>query len=151
MALAAFAAGLAITESPDAAEARRRLLPFRDLLAVLFFVVIGSLIDPGILGEAAPWLAFFLVAVIVAKVGLIYLFATLTRMEARPPQLAIGLGQIGEFSFVLASVAAAQGAIDRQVYVALLAAVVVTILGSTILVRLAGSRPIGDSSLPEAA
>ena len=151
MALAAFAAGLAITESPDAAEARRRLLPFRDLLAVLFFVVIGSLIDPGILGEAAPWLAFFLVAVIVAKVGLIYLFATMTRMEARPPQLAIGLGQIGEFSFVLASVAAAQGAIDRQVYVALLAAVVVTILGSTILVRLAGSRPVGDSSLPEAA
>jgi CPA2 family monovalent cation:H+ antiporter-2 len=151
MALAAFAAGLAITESPDAAEARRRLLPFRDLLAVLFFVVIGSLIDPGILGDAAPWLAFFLVAVIVAKVGLVYLLATVTRMEARPRQLAIGLGQIGEFSFVLASVAAAQGAIDRQVYVALLAAVVVTILGSTILVRLAGSRPLGDSGLPEAA
>jgi CPA2 family monovalent cation:H+ antiporter-2 len=150
MALAAFAAGLAITESPDAAEARRRLLPFRDLLAVLFFVVIGSLIDPGILGNAAPWLAFFLVAVIVAKVGLIYVFATVTRMEARPGQLAIGLGQIGEFSFVLASVAAAQGAIDRQVYVALLAAVVLTILGSTILVRLAGSRPVGDSALPEA-
>jgi Kef-type K+ transport system membrane component KefB len=71
-------------------------------------------------------------------------------MEARPGQLAIGLGQIGEFSFVLASVAAAQGAIDRQVYVALLAAVVVTILGSTILVRLAGTRPMGDSGLPEA-
>jgi len=151
MALAAFAAGLAITESPDAAEARRRLLPFRDLLAVLFFVVIGSLIDPGILGDAAPWLAFFLVAVIVAKVGLVYVLATVTRMEARPGQLAIGLGQIGEFSFVLASVAAAQGAIDRQVYVALLAAVVVTILGSTILVRLAGTRPMGDSGLPEAA
>ena len=32
LALAAFVAGLAITESPDAAEARRRLLPFRDLL-----------------------------------------------------------------------------------------------------------------------
>ena len=151
MALAAFAAGLAITESPDAAEARRRLLPFRDLLAVLFFVVIGSLIDPGILGDAAPWLAFFLVAVIVAKVGLVYVLATVTRMEARPGQLAIGLGQIGEFSFVLASVAAAQGAIDRQVYVALLAAVVVTILGSTILVRLAGTRPMGESGLPEAA
>ena len=151
MALAAFAAGLAITESPDAAEARRRLLPFRDLLAVLFFVVIGSLIDPGILGDAAPWLAFFLVAVVVAKVGLVYLLASATHMEARPPQLAIGLGQIGEFSFVLASVAAAEGAIDRQVYVALLAAVVLTILGSTILVRLAGSRPIGDSGLPEPA
>jgi len=151
MALAAFAAGLAITESPDAAEARRRLLPFRDLLAVLFFVVIGSLIDPGVLGDAAPWLAFFLVAVVLAKVAVIYLFASVAGMEARPRQLAIGLGQIGEFSFVLASVAAAQGTIDRQVYVALLGAVVVTILGSTILVRLAGSRPAGDSAVPEAA
>jgi hypothetical protein len=35
--------------------------------------------------------------------------------------------------------------------VALLAAVVLTILGSTILVRLAGSRPAGDSALPDAA
>src|SRR6202007_1602452 len=46
LALAAFVAGLAITESPDAAEARRRLLPFRDLFAVLFFVAIGTLINP---------------------------------------------------------------------------------------------------------
>src|SRR2546428_581092 len=38
LALAAFVAGLAITESPIAAEARQRLLPFRDLFAVMFFV-----------------------------------------------------------------------------------------------------------------
>jgi CPA2 family monovalent cation:H+ antiporter-2 len=46
LALAAFVAGLAISESRDTAEARRRLLPFRDPFAVLFFVSIGALIDP---------------------------------------------------------------------------------------------------------
>ena len=46
-ALAAFVAGLAISDRPETAEARRRLLPFRDVFAVLFFVAVGSLIDPG--------------------------------------------------------------------------------------------------------
>src|SRR3989442_459233 len=46
LALAAFVAGLAITESPIAAEARQRLLPFRDLFAVMFFVALGTVIDP---------------------------------------------------------------------------------------------------------
>src|SRR5215210_6602683 len=58
LALAAFVAGLAITEGPDAAEARRRLLPFRDLLAVLFFVAIGTLIDPAALARAPGWVGF---------------------------------------------------------------------------------------------
>ncbi|MGH7862298.1 MAG: cation:proton antiporter, partial [Candidatus Dormibacteraceae bacterium] len=44
IALAAFIAGLAISESEPAAEARRRLLPFREVFAVLFFVLIGALI-----------------------------------------------------------------------------------------------------------
>lgn len=46
LALAAFVGGLAVAESPESEEARRRLLPFRDLLAVLFFVAIGTLVDP---------------------------------------------------------------------------------------------------------
>ena len=60
LALAAFVGGLAITESPVAAEARRRLLPFRDLFAVLFFVAIGTLVDPGDLLVGLPMLGVFL-------------------------------------------------------------------------------------------
>ena len=45
-ALAAFVAGLAISNRAETAEARRRLLPFRDVFAVLFFVAVGTLIDP---------------------------------------------------------------------------------------------------------
>src|SRR5207244_544773 len=57
LALAAFVSGLAISESREATEARERLLPFRDVFAVLFFVAIGALIDPGALRKGLGWLA----------------------------------------------------------------------------------------------
>jgi CPA2 family monovalent cation:H+ antiporter-2 len=98
LALAAFVAGLAISESRDTAEARRRLLPFRDLFAVLFFVSIGALIDPAQLLKGAPWLLLLVGLVVVAKVGVCYGLARLARLAVRPWQLAIGLGQVGEFS-----------------------------------------------------
>jgi CPA2 family monovalent cation:H+ antiporter-2 len=135
LALAAFLGGLAVTESDTAAEARRRLLPFRDLFAVLFFVAVGTLIDPGRLAEAAPWIALLLGLIVVAKVAVAWLLVRASRLEVRPLQLAVGLGQIGEFSFVLASTAVAAGAIEQSLYVALIAAVAISIAVSSVAVR----------------
>jgi len=145
LALAAFVAGLAVAESPESAEARRRLLPFRDVFAVLFFVAIGTLIDPDAFGNGLGWLALIVGLVIGAKVLVAFLLARVARLRGEPAQIGIGLGQIGEFSFVLGSAAAANGAIGPEVYAAILGAVVVTIIGSTVLVRLVGTggpRPV---------
>jgi CPA2 family monovalent cation:H+ antiporter-2 len=136
LALAAFVGGLAVTESAEAAEARRRLLPFRDVFAVLFFVAIGTLIEPSALRNGLGWLVVFLALIVVAKVAVAYVLARLARLPARPLQLAVGLGQIGEFSFVLGSAAAAAGAITHERYVALVAAVAISIAVSTVVVRL---------------
>ena len=141
MALAAFVAGLTISESHAADEARRRLLPFRDLFAVLFFVSIGSLIDPDELGRGIGWLAMLLGLLVVGKVLVAYLLARLMHLAARPLQLAVGLAQVGEFSFVLASVGLAAGVIERPLYAAMLSAVAITIAVSTIAVRYVGPRP----------
>jgi CPA2 family monovalent cation:H+ antiporter-2 len=140
LALAAFVAGLAITESTDSAEARRRLLPFRDLFAVLFFVAIGTLIDPDAFVRGLPWLALIIGLVAVAKVGVAYGLARVAGLRGSPVQIGIGLGQVGEFSFVLGSTAAAAGAVGQDVYAAILGAVVVTIVVSSVLVRLVGPR-----------
>ena len=129
LALAAFVAGLAITEGPDAAEARRRLLPFRDLLAVLFFVAIGTLIDPTALGRGVGWVAFVVGLILVAKVLVAYVLARAARLRANPLQLAVGLGQVGEFSFVLASVGLAAGVVPAELYAAVLTSVVVRLVG----------------------
>jgi CPA2 family monovalent cation:H+ antiporter-2 len=136
MALAAFIAGLTISESHHAQEARRRLLPFRDLFAVLFFVAIGTLIDPGQLVIGWRWLLALLAMVLVGKVGVAYLLARFSSLAARPLQLAVGLGQVGEFSFVLASLGLAAGELDRPLYSAMLAAVALSIAASSVAVRL---------------
>src|SRR5262245_4997893 len=140
LALAAFVGGLAVTESAEAAEARRRLLPFRDLFAVLFFVAIGTLIEPAALVRGLGWLALFLALIVVAKVAVAWAIARATRLQARPLQLAVGLGQVGEFSFVLASAAIAAGAISADLFVALDAAVAISIAVSTVAVRLVVRR-----------
>jgi CPA2 family monovalent cation:H+ antiporter-2 len=152
LALAAFVGGLAVTESHEADEARRRLRPFRDVFAVLFFVTIGTLVDPSHLGEAAPWLALLLALVVVAKVFVAWALARLARLEVRPLQLAVGLGQIGEFSFVLASAALAAGTIDAVLFTAIIAAVAVSIAASSIAVRFVGvpKPPIAPTPAVEA-
>lgn len=142
MALAAFIGGLAITGSQVADEARQRLLPFRDLFAVLFFVAIGTLLDPSAVAKGAGWLVALLALIGVSKVGVVWVIARVAHIGDRPLQLAAGLGQVGEFSFVFGAGLAATGAISTELYVALVAAVAISIAVSTVLVRPLWQRPI---------
>ncbi len=146
LALAAFVSGLAIGESPAAAEARQRILPFRDLFAVLFFVLLGSLIDPRALPRALPWIAFLLAAVVVAKAFPAAVLSRLARLrDVRHWQVGIGLGQVGEFSFVLAGILLARGLITFELFTAMLSTVVLTIGASAVLVRV-GKRPVAAAA-----
>jgi CPA2 family monovalent cation:H+ antiporter-2 len=135
MALAGFIAGLTINQSRDTDEVRKAILPFRDLFAVLFFVVIGTLIQPSLLSDAWPFALLILVLMVLLKSLPTILIAKLGKMNVTPFHLGIGVSQIGEFSFVLGSVAYSQNAITLIQYTGLLLAVVVSITASTILVR----------------
>ena len=78
------------------------------------------------LGRGLPWLGLALVLVVVAKSAARLLPGPVDAGSSDSPvQVAVGLGQIGEFSFVLASVALARGAIGQDVFAAMLAAVAV--------------------------
>ena len=136
LALAAFVAGLAITESSVAEEARQRLLPFRDVFAVMFFVALGTVIDPVRLLPSLPWLLAFLALVVAGKGLVVWLLARAARLDVRRLQLAIGLSQVGEFSYVLGALAMGAGLITAEVSSGLVGAVVVSIAASSILVRL---------------
>ena len=138
MALAGFVAGLAINQSRDTEEVRKAILPFRDLFAVLFFVVIGTLIAPEELAAAWPFALLVLVLMILLKTLPTMGLAKIAKMNVRPTQLGVGVSQIGEFSFVLGSLAFAEGVITRSQFTGLLVAVVLSITASTILIR----RPI---------
>ena len=60
----------------------------------------------------------------------------------------MSLGQIGEFSFVLASVAVAAGTIDDVLFTAIIAAVALSITASSILVRLVPVPPPPNDAQP---
>lgn len=135
MALAGFVAGLAINQSRDTEEVRKAILPFRDLFAVLFFVVIGSLIEPAQLAKAWPFALLMVLLLILLKTLPIALFARIGKLKVKKSQFAIGMSQIGEFSFVLGSLAYSEGALTRSQFTGVLMAVVISIIGSTLLVR----------------
>jgi CPA2 family monovalent cation:H+ antiporter-2 len=135
MALAGFVAGLAINQSRDTEEVRKAILPFRDLFAVLFFVVIGTLIAPQELAAAWPFALLVLTLMILLKTLPTMALAKIAKMNVRPTQLGVGVSQIGEFSFVLGSLAFAEDVITRSQFTGLLVAVVLSITASTILIR----------------
>jgi CPA2 family monovalent cation:H+ antiporter-2 len=140
MALAGFVAGLAINQSKDTEEVRKAILPFRDLFAVLFFVVIGSLIQPSQLANSWRFAALVLIMMILLKTLPTALFAKISKLKVKPLQFATGISQIGEFSFVLGSIAFSEKALTVSQYTGVLLAVVISIVFSTLMVRKIGSK-----------
>ena len=147
VALAAFVAGVLFSIRPIAQEARREVLPFRDLFAVMFFVAIGTLVDPRAVAAEPGWLAIFL-GLVVLKVAVVAALAALFGVPSRKWQLGVGLGQIGEFSFVVLGLGVAADVVSAGQSSAALAAAALTIAASAVGAKafrasevLRGSRP----------
>jgi CPA2 family monovalent cation:H+ antiporter-2 len=136
LALGAFLAGLMISNSDYAHETLARLLPMRDVFVAVFFVTIGTLIDPvsvmGNLGLLAAIIVLVVAGKLVIWTSVVRLFDSSWETSLLA---AVGLTQIGEFSFVLVQVARGAGHVGDDVYNATLAASLITILINATLVR----------------
>jgi monovalent cation:H+ antiporter-2, CPA2 family len=136
LALGAFLAGLLIGNSDAAHDAMARLLPVRDAFVALFFVTIGTLIDPRTVMASLPLLGVMLALVVVGKLviwgAVVWLFGYGLRTALL---VAVGLTQIGEFSFILVQAARSAGHVGADVYSATLAAALLSILLNAALVR----------------
>ncbi len=148
MALGAFLAGLAVGRSEFAARAALDAVPMRDAFSVLFFVSVGMLFDPRSLIEAPLVIIAVLAVVVVIKP----LAALLTvRLLGVPLATAAPVGaafsQIGEFSFILGSVARGLGLITDAGWNALVAASILSIVLNPFIYRWVRST---SSSAPTA-
>jgi len=151
LALGAFLAGLLVSSSEHAHAAMPRLLPLRDAFVALFFVTIGTLIDPRTVLEHLPLLGVMLALVIGGKFLIWAVVVRIFGYASRTALLvAVGLTQIGEFSFILVQVARSAGHIGNDVYSATLAAALLSILVNSALVRYAPAW-IGSAPTPAAA
>jgi len=138
LALGAFLAGLLVSESEVAHETMQHLLPLRDAFVALFFVTMGILVNPRIL-ISKPWLLLVIVSLVVF--GKFLIWAVVVKLFRYPTSTALmvglGLTQIGEFSYVLVKVARDAQIVGDDMYNAVLAASVITILINGVLLRLA--------------
>ncbi|MBF4991337.1 YbaL family putative K(+) efflux transporter [Methylophilus sp. QUAN] len=102
-ALGAFFAGMIMRESEYSHRAAEDSLPFRDAFAVLFFVAVGMLFDPSILIKQ-PIQVLSVVAIIILGKSLAAVAIVLALRYPLNTALTVAasLGQIGEFSFILA-------------------------------------------------
>jgi CPA2 family monovalent cation:H+ antiporter-2 len=136
LALGAFAAGLIISESDYAHEAIAHLFPLRDAFVAVFFVSMGLLVNPSNLFSNIAVLATMIALIIVGKffiwTGVVVSFRYSLGTAI---SVAVGLTQIGEFSFVLVQVARNAGIIDSALYNSTLAASLITTLCNAALVR----------------
>jgi monovalent cation:H+ antiporter-2, CPA2 family len=137
MALGAFLAGMVVGQSPLSHQAAADALPLRDAFSVLFFVSVGMLFDPGFLLREPLLVLATLAIVLVAKplvamaVVLVLGYSVRTGLT-----VAFGLGQIGEFSFILGALAREHGLLPAAGESVLVACALVSIAVNPLLVRL---------------
>jgi monovalent cation:H+ antiporter-2, CPA2 family len=138
VALGAFMAGSLMAESGEEKKIEHLIEPVRDMFAAIFFVSVGMLIDPRLIAE--HW------AAVLALVGLVIVgklvgvasgaflagYGTRTSIEA-----GLSLAQIGEFSFIIASLGVSLGVVRPFLYPVAVAVSAVTTLTTPWLIRAA--------------
>jgi CPA2 family monovalent cation:H+ antiporter-2 len=137
LALGAFLAGMVLNESEIGRRSAENSLPLRDAFSVLFFVSVGMLFEPLTLvnDPVAVCLTFFIIVLAKSLAAFI-----ITRMFHQSHHVsytvAIGLAQIGEFSFILGSLALTKGLITQDLYSLILAGAMLSIVVNPFMFRL---------------
>src|SRR6185436_3020384 len=128
MALGAFLAGMVVGQSPVSQQAAADALPLRDAFAVLFFVSVGMLFEPSLLWREPLLLLAALAVVLIGKpLAALAVVATLGYSVRTALVVALGLAQVGEFSFILGDVARQQGLLSDRGFSLLVACALVSI------------------------
>src|SRR2546423_4406993 len=151
VALGAFMAGSLIAESGPEAEISNLVRPVRDMFAAIFFVSVGMMIDPTALTEHWRAVLGLTLAVIFGKVLAVTVGAFLAGHGRRTAMKAgLSLAQIGEFSFIIASVGVASNVIGGWMYPVAIAVSAFTTLTTPLLIRLSNRAAASiDHWLPE--
>ncbi len=138
LAFGAFLAGLVMAESEFRAQVVAGILPFRDLFASLFFLSLGMLVDPTVLAAHAPMIALLTATVVVGKLLAVAAALLALGLAGRVAIMAgLAIGQVGEFSFVVAQVGVSAGAVPELFFELILATALTSVVLSPFVLRTA--------------
>jgi len=141
MALGAFLAGMVVGQSEVGHQAAADALPMRDAFAVLFFVSVGMLFSPmAIVNNPLLFLALLAVILVAKPLTAMVIVWVLGYSPRAALIIAIALAQIGEFSFILADLAAHEGLVSAEGQSLLVACAIVSLALNPLLFR--GISPV---------
>ncbi|CAN5721681.1 cation:proton antiporter [soil metagenome] len=136
LALGAFLAGALVSESDTSHQVAADARPLRDVFSILFFVSVGMLVDPGFLVENVPAIALLVLVIVVVKAATAFVIVSLL---GHPPRVgltvAAGLAQVGEFSFILASLGLSLGLVPPEGMQLVVSAALISITLNPVLFR----------------
>jgi CPA2 family monovalent cation:H+ antiporter-2 len=134
LALGAFFAGMVLAESELSQRAAQESLPLRDAFTVLFFVSVGMLFDPNILiDKPLPVLATVLIIVIGKSIAAFVIVRLFRKPVGTALTISASLGQIGEFSFILAALGVSLGLLPEEGRDLILAGALISIILNPLL------------------
>jgi CPA2 family monovalent cation:H+ antiporter-2 len=148
-ALGAFFSGMVLRGSALSHRAAQESLPLRDAFAVLFFVSVGMLFDPRVLVEAPLHVAATILIIVVVKSVAAFALVLAMRYPLNTAlTVSASLAQIGEFSFILASLGVALNVLPPQGQSLVLAGSLISIALNSLVFRAADGlqRWMGSSS-----
>jgi monovalent cation:H+ antiporter-2, CPA2 family len=135
--MGAFIAGLMISDVEYSDQTLTYVEPIRDIFATLFFAAVGMLIDPIFIWNNLELILGLVALVFVGKFLIITPLVRLFGYSLKTSLIVgLGLAQIGEFSFVLASKGQELGLVSRRVYLLLLGTTAVTLVLTPFVLRL---------------
>ena len=138
LALGAFIAGLVLSESDYSHQIVADILPFRDVFNSIFFMSIGMLLSVTALYADVVTVLAWVVALTIGKALLVFGVVRLLGYSLRISTMtALGLAQIGEFSFILAKTGVEQNILGEADYQRFLAASIMSMIATPFLIKVA--------------
>jgi len=138
LAMGAFLAGMVISDSVYVHEIAAQIFPFRDVFNGVFFISVGMLLDLPFLARHLPMILLVSVMVVVSKAICAGAAIRTLNYPWRVSVIgAIGLSQIGEFSFLLMSEGSRDGLVGAETYQYLLATAILTMVATPFMMRAA--------------
>lgn len=137
-AFGAFIMGSILAETIEAEKIEQLVEPVKNLFGAIFFVSVGMLVDPQILVSYA-WPILALVVTILIGQALFGSFSFMLGGESLKSAMRCGfsMAQIGEFSFIIASLGLSLGVISDFLYPVVVAVSVITTFLTPYMIRLA--------------
>jgi len=143
VALGAFMIGAIMAESRQIKAIEKLIAPVRYMFSAVFFVTIGLLLDPATIIEYAKPILLVTIAVVIGKIISCSIGSLAAGNDGKTSlRVGMGLAQIGEFSFIIATLGLSLGVISHFLYPVVVATSVITTLLTPYLIKAAD--PLSD-------